>query len=184
MSDNRVATSDSSRPALALRRGRSYPLVMLRSALLASTLTACLVASSGCSSNHYVQRGADLYDQGRYVEADEVFERSEPRVATASLDQRATYAVYRGATFVALGDLQHAQRWLNVASEIEHTRPGTLPADQRAFLDGAWQALAKRMPSAPVPVSTAVASAGQEPSPSLGATPPSAPLEQRALVPQ
>jgi citrate synthase len=122
-----------------------------------------------------VRRGADLYDQGRYVEADEVFERSEPRVAGAPLEQQATYAVYRGATFVALGDLQHAQRWLTMASEIEHSQPGTLRAEDRAFLDVAWQTLAKRMPSLPSTLTTAVASSSQAPSPSLGQSAPSAP---------
>ena len=145
----------------------------------------CLMALGACSTNH-VQRGSDLYAAGRFVEADEVFERSEPRLARAPLPERAAYAAYRGATYVALGDLPHAQRWLGIASEIEHARPGTLRPAERAFLDGAWRALANRMPATPPPASTAIASSSQQPSPAVGTeTPPSsAPVQQRSFVTQ
>src|SRR5882724_11145696 len=98
---------------------------MARCAVLAASVVLC-GALSACGANHYVQRGADLYGEGRYVEADEVFERSEPRLARAAPEDRAAYAAYRGATFVALGDLRHAKHWLSVASELERTHPGTL----------------------------------------------------------
>lgn len=157
---------------------------MLKNAVLGASVAACFIALTACGANHYVQRGADLYGEGRYVEADEVFERSEPRVARATLEQRAAYAAYRGATFVALGDLQHAHRWLSVASEIERTRPGTLRPAEKAFLDGAWRALTNRMPPAPAPATTAIASSSQAPSPSVGPVQPSVPVQRRALVPQ
>jgi len=124
-----------------------------------------------------------LYGEGRYVEADEVFARSEPRVARATLEQRAAYAAYRGATFVALGDLPHAQRWLSTATEIERAHPGSLRTDERTFLDGAWRAYANRLPPAPPPANTAVASSSQVPSPSVDTVPPSTPVQQRALAP-
>jgi hypothetical protein len=157
---------------------------MGQNAVLKASVTACFVALTACGSGHYVQRGADLYGEGRYVEADEVFARSEPRLARAALEQRAAYAAYRGATFVALGDLPHARYWLNMASELERTRPGTLRAEERAFLDGAWRAYERRLPAtpAPAPANTAVASSSQVPSPSVEAVPPSAPVPQRALV--
>jgi hypothetical protein len=157
---------------------------MLRNAVLGASVAACFTALTACSANHYVQRGADLYGEGRYVEADEVFERSEPRVARATLEQRAAYAAYRGATFVALGDLPHAHRWLSLASEIERTQPGTLRPAEKAFLDGAWRALTHRMPAAPPPATTAIASSSQPPSPSIEAVPSSVPAQQRSLVPQ
>ena len=155
-------------------------------AVLAASVAASLVMLSACGSGHYVQRGADLYGEGRYVEADEVFARSEPRVASAALEQRAAYAAYRGATFIALGDLPHAQYWLNMASEIERTHPGTLPAEERAFLEGAWRTYADRLPQtppAPAPVNTAVASSSQAPSPAIEPVPASTPVPQRALAP-
>jgi hypothetical protein len=151
------------------------------------SVSACVALLEACGANHFVQRGADLYGEGRFVEADEVFERSEPRVARAPLDERAAYAAYRGATFVALGDLVHAQHWLTVASDIERARPGTMRAEERAFLDGAWQALSHRLSQTPpAPVTTAIASSSQAPSPSVEMTPPNASpaTQQRSLVPQ
>jgi hypothetical protein len=146
---------------------------------------ACFVLLTACGSSHYIQRGADLYGEGRYVEADEVFARSEPRVEHAALEQRAAYATYRGATFVALGDLPHAQYWLSLATEIERARPGTLRAGERSFLEGAWHAYANRLPPT-LPSSsssTAVASTNQVPAPSAVIAPTSAPTPQRALAP-
>jgi hypothetical protein len=141
------------------------------------------LALSACGANHFVQRGADLYGEGRYVEADEVFERSEPRLARAPLEERAAYAAYRGATFIALGDLRHAQHWLSVASELERSHPGTLRAEERQFLDGAWRALANRLPARPpAPAGTAIASSSQAPSPSVDATHPPSP--ERVSEPQ
>jgi len=157
---------------------------MGRNAVLGASITATLMVLTACGSGHYIQRGADLYGDGRYVEADEVFARSEPRVARAPLEQRATYAAYRGATFIALGDLPHAHHWLSMATDIERARPGTLRPEDRAFLDGAWRAYANRLPPAPPPANTAIASSSQVPSPNVESAPPKAPVEQqRTLVP-
>ena len=147
---------------------------MLRSKLWAhAVLCSALVA---CSANRYVQRGADLYGQGRYVEADEVFERSQARVARSGVHERAAYAAYRGATYVALGDLHHGQHWLAIATELERSHPGALRREEREFLDGAWRAFANRLPATPpAPTGTAIASSSQAPAPSVGATPPTAP---------
>jgi len=153
---------------------------MGRNAVLAVSLSACLLALTACGSSHYVQRGADLYGEGRFVEADEVFARSEPRIARAPLEQRAAYAAYRGATFIALGDLPHAYHWLSMASEIERSQPGTLRSRERAFLDGAWRAYGNRLPPTPPPANTAIASSSQVPSPSVESVPPP---PQRALGP-
>ncbi|MEO8902402.1 MAG: hypothetical protein ABI627_12820 [Polyangiaceae bacterium] len=160
---------------------------MGQSVVLVASVAACLAVFTACGANHFVQRGADLYAEGRYVEADEVFDRSEPRVARAPLRERAEYAAYRGATFIALGDLVHAQHWLSVAADIERSQPGTLGADERTFLDGAWQALSRRTAQTPpAPVTSALASSSQAPSPSLEAAPPATDTttQQRSLVPQ
>src|SRR6478752_3306254 len=156
---------------------------MGQNAVLGASVAACFVMLTACGSGHYVQRGADLYGEGRYVEADEVFARSEPRVADAAPEQRAAYAAYRGATFVALGDLPHAQYWLSMASGIERARPGTLRAEERAFLDGAWRAYANRLPPAPPAANTAIASSSQVPPPSVATVPAGSPAQQRSLVP-
>ena len=157
---------------------------MTKNAVLGLSVAASFWLLSACGSSHYVQRGADLYGEGRYVEADEVFARSEPRLARAPLDQRAAYAAYRGATFVALGDLPHAHHWLGMATEIERANPGTLRGEERTFLQGAWRAYEHRLPPTPPPANTAIASSSQVPSPNVEAVPPSAPIQDRALVPQ
>jgi len=138
----------------------------------AVVLCSALVA---CGAGHYVQRGADLYGQGRYVEADEVFERSQGRVSRAGVSERAAYATYRGATYVALGDLHHAQHWLAIATELERSHPGSLRKEERDFLDGAWRAFANRLPATPPPTGTAIASSSQAPSPTVEAIPPAVP---------
>lgn len=157
---------------------------MVKRFAFAFGVAACSIALSACGAGHHVQRGADLYGEGRFVEADEVFARSEPRLAKASLPQQATYAAYRGATFIALGDLPHAQRWLSLASDIERRHPGSLSSDERKFLDGAWRALTNRMPPTPPPVTTALASSSQVPVPDAAVVSPPEPVPQRSLIPQ
>jgi hypothetical protein len=172
--------------ALALRQWRPYPCEMGRRLGLAASVVLC-GALCACGANHFVQRGADLYGQGRYVEADEVFERSEPRVARAAVEERAAYAAYRGATFIALGDLGHAQHWLSIATELERAHPGAMSKGEHAFLDGAWRALANRLPATPpAPATTAIASSSQVPSPSAETTPATAPgvLKEPSAEPQ
>jgi hypothetical protein len=181
-SSERSDAARRSSAALALRHWRPYPYRMARRAAVAASVLLCS-ALSACGANHFVQRGADLYGEGRYVEADEVFERSEPRLARAPLEDRAAYAAYRGATFVALGDLRHARHWLTVASELERSHPGALRTEERQFLDGAWRALTNRLPkTSPAPAGTAIASSSQAPSPNVELTPP--PTRERVSVPQ
>jgi hypothetical protein len=120
---------------------------------------------AGCGGS-YIQRGAELYSDGRYVEAAEVFERTEGRLNAWASDDRAAYAAYRGATFVALGDLEHGKRWLSVAYDIERARPGSLNARQHRFLESAWSSLERQLRSTPPPApaaDTALASSGQAP---------------------
>ena len=66
-----------------------------------------LVSATACGG-HYVSRGSALYDEARYVEAAEVFERTEDRLVSSSNAERARFGLYRGATFLKLGDTAHA----------------------------------------------------------------------------
>jgi hypothetical protein len=100
---------------------------------------------------HYVTRGADLYAGGYYVEAAEVFERTEARLATSSRDDRARYGLYRGATFLALGDSPSAERWLNYSEDQLRAESGALSDEERVMLERARQAVAKRRPAPPPP---------------------------------
>lgn len=128
----------------------------------------------GCAS-HLAQRGTDLYAEGRYVEAAEVFERSEERLPSASPREQAEYAMYRGATFLALGDLPHAEQWLRVALKEQGERPEALAEAQRKFLKRAWAILDQSIKARPelntAPIGPALAASNLS-SPPDAAPPP------------
>jgi hypothetical protein len=65
----------------------------------------------GCTRSA-VTRGADFYQQGRYIDADQMFEQTEPQLASWDATERARYGLYRGSTYLALGDVSRARRWL------------------------------------------------------------------------
>jgi len=100
---------------------------LFRAALLpAGLLVAC---------TYYVSRGSDLYFQGRYIEAAQVLEQTEARLAEADPYERAEYGLYRGATLLRLGDLDGALHWLEYAQSWEQRYPGSLRADERELLE-------------------------------------------------
>lgn len=105
---------------------------------------ALVVALGVTACESYVRRGSTLYADGRYIEAAEVFERTENRLGDATDRERAEYGLYRGMTLLVLGDLKNARRWLSYAYEIERRNPGTLRADRRALLDRGWFELGQR----------------------------------------
>jgi tetratricopeptide (TPR) repeat protein len=98
--------------------------------LLAHVLAASLLACT-----YYVSRGSDLYFQGRYIEAAQVLEQTERRLAEADPDERAEYGLYRGATLLRLGDLDGALHWLEYAQSWEQRHPGALRVDERKLLE-------------------------------------------------
>ncbi len=130
--------------------------------LIAGLLSAC---------GSYVRRGSDLYTERRYVEAAEVFERTEPRLQESTAREKAEYGLYRGLTMLVLDDLPNAQRWLSFAYEIEQRHPGSLRVDRRELLDRGWRELGQRM-STPLPPGLALAKGA--PPPAVQAPPPPA----------
>lgn len=86
----------------------------------------------GCT--HYVDRGSDLYYQGRYIEAAHVLEKTEPRLTGASHVEQATYGLYRGATLLRLGDLEGADRWLGYCQTVTARHPDVLRKDEQELL--------------------------------------------------
>ena len=127
-----------------------------------------VAAATACSN--YVKRGSALYTEGRYVEAAEVFERTEHRLKDATPREAAEYGLYRGLTLLVLGDLPNAHRWLTYAYQVEQAHPGSLRSNRRALLDSGWYELGKLMQSGParMPLPTALAASELAPSP----TPP------------
>jgi len=82
----------------------------LKGSFLALVFSALL---AGCTSS--VQRGAEFYTQHRYIDAAQVFEHCEPQLPSWEEGARAEYALYRGATFLALGNRAGARHWLQGA---------------------------------------------------------------------
>lgn len=109
---------------------------------------AALLLASACGG-HYVTRGSALYDDAHYVEAAEVFEQTESRLATSSNNERARFGLYRGATFLKLGDTAHAARWLGYARSIVKSDPDALADDELALLGVSLKALGRAAPDAP-----------------------------------
>lgn len=142
------------------------------------TLTAC---------EGYVRRGSTLYADGRYIEAAEVFERTEERLPESTPREKAEYGLYRGMTLLVLGDLDNARRWLGYAYQMERAQPGTLRHDRRVLLDRGWFELDRRYqreaPNATErPEIATTINSPPEPSP-VRETQPRGTTNERALVP-
>jgi hypothetical protein len=129
-------------------------------ALLAVALSAC--------GGGYVSRGASLYGDGHYVEAEEIFERTEARLADSSSSDRARFGLYRGAALLKLGDAVHAARWLGYARSVVTSDPDALGASETALLEASLKTLASaKAPPAPSSEAT-LATAPEEPSATAG----------------
>ncbi|RYZ02547.1 MAG: hypothetical protein EOO73_31410 [Myxococcales bacterium] len=126
----------------AVRPRRRRPRAL---ALVGASLLAWL---SGCGA-HFVSRGSSLYQDGRYVEAAEVFEQTEQRLEDCSSHERARFGLYRGATFLKLGDAQHATRWLGYARAIKSSEPSSLDRQDSALLNASLEALGSSEPMQP-----------------------------------
>jgi tetratricopeptide (TPR) repeat protein len=106
-----------------------------------AALARALLALSVCACSYYVNRGSDLYFQGRYIEAAQVLEQTESRLEEADPVECAEYGLYRGATLLRLGDLDGALRWLEYAQRWEQRHPGALQPDERELLEERFIAL-------------------------------------------
>ena len=126
-------------------------------------LAAALLLTGGGCAARYVSHGTDLYDDGHYVEAAEVFERTEERLAQSSSSERARFGLYRGATFLKLGDVDHAARWLGYARSIVKSDPDALSNDDTALLGASLKALGNAKPAAPERTDSEVATAPPAP---------------------
>lgn len=151
------------------------------------TVIACAVlCGSACASN-YVQRGTNLYADGNYIEAAEVFERTENRLPNLDASEQARYGLYRGLTLLVLGDLRGAHHWFSYARDVERKHPGSLGHERIALLTRGEYELGARVRQSqrpPLPPANAVATTPPE-GPSTAPDPggADAPVEQRSLMP-
>jgi hypothetical protein len=95
---------------------------------------ACILLVCGCGAAG-VTRGADLYAQGDYVGAAELFEHEEPKLLSASLSDRARYGLYRAATLLTLGDTARAEAWMGYTVNVVQTNPNALSANEHVLLE-------------------------------------------------
>lgn len=138
-----------------------------------------------------IQRGTNLYADGHFIEAAEVFERTEDRIPDMSARDQARYGLYRGLTLLVLGDLRGAHHWFSYARNVERRYPGALGEQRVALLERGSYELGTRIQQTPAPpgVSTALAATPPvtpAPTPPVGVTPEqrgSETTDQRSLVP-
>jgi hypothetical protein len=151
---------------VAVAATRSYPDDVNFRTILLLALALC----AGCASR-YVVRGADLYASGRYIEAAEVFERTEARLQEASTADRARYGLYRGVTLLALGDTLRAGNWLSYSHEIVSAEPSSLSNEESTMLARAIGLANRPRSVGPVPTEgTAVATGNRTSNPAAAAS--------------
>jgi len=92
--------------------------------VLLVTLMATLSACAGP-----LARGEAEFKGGRYPEAKQTFASLEGQESRWNDATRAEYALYRGLTLGALGDVAQAAVWLHKAKTIEDAHPGSLAPD-------------------------------------------------------
>ncbi len=148
----------------------------LRSLRAGVIVGAVACATQACGG--HVSRGHSLYDGGYYVEAAELFERSEARLSSWPPRDRAAYGLYRGMTLLELGDLQGAARWLAYARWIADENPGALDRGEAQLLVQSQQSLDRqlghRAHESPALIATSTPP-GSPPDASQGAKNPPAP---------
>jgi tetratricopeptide (TPR) repeat protein len=105
---------------------------------------ALALAALACGS--HVHRGASLYESGRYIEAAEYFERTQQRLTEAGPPEKAEYGLYRGLTFLSLGDRERAREWLAYAHAALREAPQALDREDQELLKEGWSSLDRPAP--------------------------------------
>jgi len=115
-------------------------------ASFAIALSAMCLALGGCGGSS-LNRGANYYSEGRYIDAAQLFEHTEPELRSYDVAQRARYGLYRGATLLQLGDMNEAQRWLLFGYQLAAKEPRALTSDERVTLREALSSARARQAS-------------------------------------
>jgi hypothetical protein len=117
----------------------------LRRRFVTQVPVVCVALSLSVACGSAVGRGTALYQQQSYIEAAETFERTQERLVTMKPVERTRYGLYRGLTFMALGDLRGAERWLDYADAQQRTQPVALPDNERELLARGRRTLSQRI---------------------------------------
>jgi hypothetical protein len=81
------------------------------------------------------------YDQAEYPEAIVELRRAEAEYRAANGRDRTRYALYRGLTHLALGDVAQASVWLTRSKRAITWDPELLTSAERGRLDAAWRSM-------------------------------------------
>ena len=98
----------------------------------------------GCAGP--ASRALEAFEEARYPAAAAEFRRIEPQSAGFDAPDFARYALYRGLSHLALGDVVAADRWLGVAKRLADDDPELFDDGERGRLMAAWRSMG-RMPS-------------------------------------
>jgi hypothetical protein len=117
------------------------------------TVYALCLVLAGCGGSS-LNRGANYYSEGHYIDAAQLFEHTESELASYDAGQRARYGLYRGATLLHLGDMAEAERWLAYGARIAARNPHALTSSESAALsDALSQAKARQaLEQSPTPL--------------------------------
>jgi hypothetical protein len=82
-----------------------------------------------------LDHGKDLFNLGKYSDARTKLDKvGADEYKALDVRTRATYALYRGLVYGALGDRKNATAWLGLAKQVEDSQPGTLNRDDAVRL--------------------------------------------------
>lgn len=84
-----------------------------------------------------MSEGESLFEKGHYAEAKQTLATIDVPGRRWTVPERARFALYRGLTFGALGDLPRAATWLREARELENAHPGALETEDFLRLSAA-----------------------------------------------
>jgi hypothetical protein len=90
-------------------------------------------------------KAVTAFEEGRHPDAVAAFRGLEAESREWPTDERARYALYRGLTHLACGDVRAADRWLSDAKYSWERDPGVFDAEERGRMLSAWRSMG-RMP--------------------------------------
>jgi hypothetical protein len=119
-------------------------------AMRSTTLGIVLALFMPACGGSMLDEGKDLFNLGKYSDArDKLDKVGASEYKAFDVRTRATYALYRGLVFGALGEKKDAAAWLGLAKQSEENHPGALNHDDAVRLRlaeqqyGPWQPMSE-----------------------------------------
>jgi hypothetical protein len=128
--------------AMPFERGTDAASAVIVAARAIGAIAAIGAIQAGCAGP--LARGEAAFRSGEYPEAKRALGALEVDARRWPPGDRAEYALYRGLTFGALGDVARAGPWLEEAAAIARSHPGALSREDEQRLDCAVEAAGLR----------------------------------------